>query len=140
MDLNFWRKLCCLMLVLMLVACGSHLQPSADLAETSQHNFMKAMRWNKFRSAARYLVPEHRKDFLETFLPLKDIHIVDVKLVDLLPSKENRRFDTTIEMEYYLPPSMTVKTLNLDQTWSYFDGEDPTRQGFLISTPFPDFP
>jgi hypothetical protein len=53
---------------------------------------------------------------------------------------EGRRFETTIEMDYYILPSITVKTFRFEQTWVLFDGEDPALQGFLIVTPFPEFP
>lgn len=140
MVLTFCKSLSSLLLVLMLVACGSHLQPSAELVENDLNDFTKAMRWNKFKTAASHMRPEHRKDFIKTFVPLKDLHIVDVNIMDLQPSEDNQRLDTTIEMEYYLPPSMTVKTFSFDQTWIYFEGDDTTSRGFFISTPFPDFP
>jgi hypothetical protein len=84
--------------------------------------------------------PEFREDFLAAFNDLKDIHIVDVRLIDLQSSQEDRRFEATLEMDYYLLPSVTVKTFRFKQTWIYFDGEDPVLQGFLIVTPFPAFP
>ncbi len=43
-------------------------------------------------------------------------------------------------MDYYLLPSVTVKTFSFDQTWVYFNGEDSPQTGFLIITSFPDFP
>ena len=101
---------------------------------------MDAMRWKNFEAAAKLMLPEHRKDFKKAFRAVKDITIVNVTLVDVQASDEDRRFETTVEMEYYLLPSVTLKTFSFDQTWLYFDGEDPTLQGFLITTPFPEFP
>ena len=136
--------LCCFVLVLMLTACGVQQkysqQQTAKLAELTQENFKDAMVWKKFDVAASLMLPEHRRDFMKTFMPLKDIQITDFKTIYLQPSDENRRYDTTIAMEYYLLPSVTVKTFNFDQTWVYFDGDDPTQQGFLVTTSFPDFP
>jgi len=144
MILNFGKMLCCFVLVLMLTACGIHQQYSqkqtAKLAELTQEDFKDAMVWKKFDAAASLMLPEHRKEFLKTFRPLKDIQITDFKTIYLQPSDENRRYDATIEIEYYLLPSVTVKTFSFDQTWVYFDGDDPTQQGFLITTSFPDFP
>jgi hypothetical protein len=140
MSFNLCKKLCSLGLVLALVACSSHMQPPAQLAELSRDDFMAAMRWKRYEVAASLMLPEHRKDFMKTFSALRDIHIVDVRLMDLQPSGENQGFDTTVELDYYLLPSVTVKTFSFDQTWLYFEGEDPTHQGFFISTPFPAFP
>jgi len=142
--LIFWKRLCCFILVLMLTACGVHQkysqQQTAKLAELSQEDFKDAMLWKKFNVAASLMLPEHRKKFINTFMPLKDIQILAINTLYLQPSDENRRFETTIEMEYYLLPSVTVKTFTFDQIWVYFEGDDPTQQGFLITTSFPDFP
>ncbi len=46
----------------------------------------------------------------------------------------------SVEMDYYLLPSVTIKTFSFDQTWLYFDGEDSEPKGFFVTTPFPDFP
>ena len=141
MILNFLKGLCCFVLILALVACNAAtMQSPAKLADKSQDIFMDAMRWKNFEAAANLMLPEHRKDFKKTFRAVKDITIVDVTLVDVQASDEDRHFETTVEMEYYLLPSVTLKTFSFDQTWLYFDGEDPTQQGFLITTPFPEFP
>lgn len=101
---------------------------------------MDAMRWKRFKVAATLMQTEHRQDFMETFTALKGIHITDIRLIDLIPAEGNRRFDTKIEMDYYLLPSVTVKTFQFDQTWKFFDEENHPLQGYFIVTPFPDFP
>jgi hypothetical protein len=138
--LNFWKGLCVLVLALIVVACSSHVKPTAKLGEMSRDTFMSDLRWKNFKAAASLMQPEHRQDFMKTFTALKDIDITDVKLIDLQISEEGRRFETTVEVEYYLLPSVTLKTFRFDQTWLFFDGDAPEQQGFLIVTPFPDFP
>lgn len=141
MTVNFCKGLSSLLLLLVLAACSGHAQQQiGKLGELSRDDFMSAMRWKRFSMAAGYMEQEYRKAFMETFTALKDIHIVDVRLIDMQPLDEGRRFDTTVEMDYYLLPSVTVKTFRFEQTWQYFDGEDPARQGFLVTTPFPPFP
>ena len=141
MTLNFLKRLSALVLVLFLVACSSHTQaPPEKLGEMSRDDFMSALRWKQYMVAASLMKPEYREDFMATFRALKDIHIVDVRLIDLKITEEGRRFDTTIEMDYYLLPSVTVKTFLFTQTWVYFDGEDPALKDFLVVTPFPKFP
>lgn len=128
------------MLVLLLAACASHVQSLAGTAEKNRDDFMWALRWKRFAMAAELMLPEHRQPFITTFTDLGDIHIVDVRLITLQSFNEDRRFEATLEMDYYLLPSVTVKTFRFAQTWVYFEGEDPTKQGYLISTPFPGFP
>lgn len=142
--IHFSMKLCCIALMLMLTACAVQekfeLKQTAKIAELSRDDFMNAMRWKQFDVAGSLMLPEHRKTFMKTFMPLKDIHIVDVRIVYLQPSDKNRRFEMTVEMDYYLLPSVTVKTFSFDQTWDYFEGDGSENKGFLITTPFPDFP
>jgi len=137
---NFGKAVCGFVLVLLLVACSSHVQPTAKLAEMSRDDFMSAMRWKTFKAAASLMLPELRQDFIKTFASLKDIDITDVRLEDLQVSDEGRRFETTVEIDYYLLPSVTVKTFRFDQTWLFMAGDDTELQGFFITTPFPDFP
>jgi hypothetical protein len=129
----------------MLVSCGVHqkfeLKQNAKLGEMSRDDFMDAMRWKQFDVAGSLLLPVHRKHFMKTFVPLtKDIQITDVRLAYLQSSEENKRFEMSVEMDYYLLPSVTIKTFSFDQTWLYFDGEDSKPKGFFVTTPFPDFP
>ncbi|MGW8313775.1 MAG: hypothetical protein ACWGOL_11145 [Desulfuromonadales bacterium] len=141
MTLNLLKILCALALVSSLLACGGHTQTPPDkLDEMSRDDFISAMRWKQYQVAASLMKPEYREDFLKTFNALKDLNIVDVRMIDLKTFQEDRRFETTIEMDYYLLPSITVKTFQFKQTWVFFEGEDPALQGFLIVTPFPDFP
>ena len=124
-----------------LLACSSHLdKPVTEVAEMSRDDFMNALRWKQYKVAAEFMLPENRKDFLATFRKLKDIHITDVRLLDLQETAEGRRFETSIEMDYYLLPSVSVKTFSFTQDWVYFAGEDSSQKGFRIITSFPDFP
>ena len=137
--MNYAKKLCGFAL-LFLVACAAPLQPTAKLGEMSRDDFMDAMRWKRFQVAASLMEPAFRKDFLATFAALKEIHITDVRLIDMQPSDENRRFKTTVEMDYYLLPSVTVKTFQFDQTWVFYGEEGQALQGYFVASPFPDFP
>lgn len=140
MIADFIKVLCGFVLVLSLLACGQHVPPSAELGETHRDDFNYALRWKKFKGAAEYMRPEHRKAFLATFDKLKDIHIIDVREVSVEPFDENQRFDTTLEMDYYLLPSVSVKTFRFEQSWEFFGGEDQPQNGYFIVTPFPEFP
>lgn len=135
------KTLCSVCLVFLLLACSSHIQPSADLAKRFRDDFTSALRWKQYKVAAGHMQEEkHRKEFLARFDELRDLHIVDVKLLDVQSSDAEQRFDTDIEMEYYLPPSVTLKTFRFQQSWEFNQGENPMKQGYFIVTPFPDFP
>ena len=138
---KFMKVFCASAILFSLLACSSHLDKSVnEVAELSRNDFMNALRWKQYKVAAEFMLPENRKDFLATFNKLKDIHITDVRLLDLQEKAEGRRFETSIEMDYYLLPSVSVKTFSFAQDWVYFAGEDSAQKGFRIITSFPDFP
>jgi hypothetical protein len=135
------KVLCSSAILFSLLACSSHLdKPVNEIAELSRKDFMNALRWKQYKAAAEFMLPENRKDFLATFNKLKDIHITDVRLLDLKETAEGRRFETSLEMDYYLLPSVSVKTFRFEQDWVYFASEGSSQQGFRIITSFPDFP
>ena len=141
MILNFMKALCSAAILFSLLACGSSFDKSVnEVGEMSRDDFMNALRWKQYKVAADFMLPDNRKDFLATFNKLKDIHITDVRLLDLQETAEGRRFETSIEMDYYLLPSVSVKTFSFDQDWVYFAGEDSSQKGFRIITSFPVFP
>ena len=141
MILNVIKILGSAAILFSLLACSSHLdKPVTEVAEMSRDDFMNALRWKQYKVAAEFMLPENRKDFLATFRKLKDIHITDVRLLNLQETAEGRRFETSIEMDYYLLPSVSVKTFSFSQDWVYFAGEDSSQKGFRIITSFPDFP
>ena len=138
---KFMKVFCASAILFSLLACSSHFETSVnEVAELSRNDFMNALRWKQYKVAAEFMLPENRKDFLTTFNKLKDIHITDVRLLDLQEKAEGRRFETSIEMDYYLLPSVSVKTFSFSQDWVYFAGEDSAQKGFRIITSFPDFP
>lgn len=140
MTLRICLRLFCLTVLLLMAACSNHAWPSKELAVSSRENFVTALRWGKIQSAAVFIHTDHREAFLAVFEPLKDLHITDVRLVELQPREDDNGFDTTIEMDYYLLPSVSIKTMNIDQRWEFFSGEESAHKGYFIVTAFPGFP
>lgn len=140
MMMNFLKAICVFTLISILFACGTHISPSPKLAELHHKDFTKALRWKQFKVAASHIDEEYRKAFLETFNEVKDIDIVDVRLNDIQFFEDNNRFETSIEMDYILLPSVTLKTFRFDQTWEFKEGANQSYGGYVITTPFPEFP
>ena len=137
---NVIKALCFFTLTLILFACSSHLTPSPKLAELHHKDFAKALRWKQFKVAASHMDADLRKPFLETFNAVKEIDIIDVRLSDIELSEDNRRFEASFEMDYILLPSVTLKTFKFDQTWEFRQDANPPYGGYVVVTPFPDFP
>jgi len=129
-----------LFLVLALSAC-TLLNPPEKQRKTALDDFMYALRWQQYPAAAGYFTSEHRRTFLDQFEKIsKNLNVTDVRLKRLDLKDEGRRAEARLEMDYYLLPSATLKTLEIDQTWIYFEVGDAESNGFLITTAFPEFP
>ena len=100
---------------------------------------MKMTGWKLF--CGFIVQPEFRQEFIDTFTAFKDdLHISDVREVSMQSFEAGRRIETVLEMDYYLLPSVTVKTFSFDQIWVYTEKSDTSEESFLIVTPFPEFP
>ena len=125
-------------LLCSLIGCA-WIYPPEKQARGHLDNFVYALRWMQFGAAAAYLKPELREAFLEQFDDTTDLTVVDVRLDEVTLNADGRQIETKIEMDYYLLPSTTIKTLPIFQTWQYFE-EGRTGGDYLVVTPFPDFP
>jgi len=140
--IKIWRLVICgLILLVTLSGCNSLRAQSVDkLGELSRNEFVAALRWKQWTVAANLMQAEHRQAFKKTFTNLPQLNITDVRQIDQQTTEGGRQFTTALEMDYYILPSVTVKTFAFDQTWLYFDGEASSPRGFRITTPFPPFP
>lgn len=127
-----------ILLALLLSGCAT-FNPPAKQHKSALDDFMYALRWQLYPEAAAYFTSEHREAFLDRMENLKDLNVTDVRLKRVELTDEGRRAETLMEMDYYILPSMTLKTLQLKQSWSYLEA-DAAGSGFLITTPFPKFP
>ena len=125
--------------VLVLTACGA-FNPIEKQRTAAVDDFMYALRWQRYQEAAAFFTSEHRRAFLDQMENLRDLNVTDVRLQRVEPADEGRHVETRLEMDYYLLPSATLKTLRIDQTWVYSNTGASAGRGFLITTPFPKFP
>jgi len=127
-----------LLLVVSLGGCGL-LDSREKERKGAFDNFSKYLRYQLYPAAGSYFSPELRDAFLDQMEQVKGLNVTDVRLVRVDVKEEGARVDTRLEMDYYLLPSVTVKTLRIDQVWRHRD--DPLEgEGFFIVTPFPSFP
>jgi len=136
------RKLLCgFFVVLALAGCNYQTQTVSEIGDFSREDFASALRWKQYQVAASFMQPEFRQEFIKTFTAFKDdLHISDVREVNMQSFEEGRRIETVIEMDYTLLPSVTLKTFTFEQIWVYSEESETTQGGFFIVTPFPEFP
>ena len=128
-----------LSMVVFLTACGV-FHATEKQRTAAVDDFMNALRWQRYQEAAAFFTSEHRRAFLDQMEELRDLKVTDVRLQRIEPADEGRRVEARLEMDYYLLPSATLKTLRIEQTWVYSATGDPAGSSFLITTPFPKFP
>lgn len=128
-----------LLLALAITACAMVNFPQQQ-RKAAVDDFMYALRWLRFQEAATFFSSEHQQAFLDQMDGLKDLNVTEVRLKRFDLKDEGRRAEARLEMDYYILPSATLKTLRIDQTWVYFEAGDSGYNGFLITTPFPEFP
>lgn len=128
-----------LLTTLLLVGCGLAARPQMEFQPTFK-DYAERLRWRDYQQVAAYLPEGNRDAFLRRFAALDDLHIVDVRLESATFSEEGRRVQTTLALEYYLIPSITLKKTRLHQQWHY-QGEDRYHSGtWKLAGPFPPFP
>ena len=126
------------LLGLLLGGCAAFNPPEKQHREALD-DFIYALRWQLYPEAAAFFVPAHGEPFLAQMEKLTDLNVTEVRQKRLEVRDEGLRVDTLLEMDYYILPSTTLKTLRINQTWRYF-APGTTAGGFLITTPFPAFP
>lgn len=125
--------------ILLLAACST-IEPPATRFPVTADDFLQRLRWGDFQGASQHLAGEYREDFLQQFTPLKDLHITDVRLEASTLREKDRRMVTWAVLEYYLLPSITIKTFRFQQEWA-LQKTDPHLPGeWVVVTPFPRFP
>lgn len=138
------RKNCWLAgLLLLMAGCGAFpskvLTPESQFARV-QDEFMQHLRWRDFRAASRYFTETHRESFLRHFRESDDLNITDVRLLSAEYVADNERMETEVEVEYFLLPSVTLKTFRFEQQWRFFRGGENLPGKWRITSLFPEFP
>jgi hypothetical protein len=123
-----------LILLLLLSACATPLQPREEFQEARQE-FVLRLVWKDYPSAAFFVNEELREDFLSKFDQRSELRIIEMRPEKAeFQGENNSRVMTWSSLDYYRLPSTRIKTFRLRQDWEL------TPQGWKIITPFPDLP
>jgi hypothetical protein len=124
----------------MLLAACAILNPPQKQRRAALDDFIYALRWQQHQAAAAFFVEPEGEAFLAQMEDLPDLNITDVRLQRFELKDGGLRAEARLEMDYHILPSVTLKTLRIDQTWRWFDAGAGGQQGFLITTPMPKLP
>lgn len=124
---------------LLLSACLGAVNSGPGLPQTSS-NFSESMRWSDFHTAAHFLQPHLRENFLQQFREDKDLHVVDSRVVSVELSEGEDRAEAEYVMEYYRLPSSRVKKWSWQQQWVLIPGKMTKPDVWLIENAPPELP
>jgi hypothetical protein len=129
--------------LLALASCSSWRESMRDdrvaekFANTSK-NYIRLIRWHEFeKSTLTYVDDKLREDFQKRIEAFEEVKVVDyrIKNQECRPKKGTAEVD--VEWDYYLPPSVTVKTVKDPQKWRYVDEENSHE--WVLTTLLPEF-
>ncbi len=125
--------------LLSLCACSywRAMNAKEDL-EKSSKGYNKMVRWQESEQACLIYVDKAlRGQCLARVEAAKGVKIVDYRVKTLEYVKDSKEATATVEMDYYIPPSTRVKTLEDVQKWVYFEKEGDI--GWRLVSLFPEF-
>jgi hypothetical protein len=141
--MKFMRLLLVPVTLLILSSCQSMRESIrnariADEFTSTSKGYARIIRWHEFdKSTLVYIDEPLRKDFQKRIMAADQVKLVDYRVKDLECWPEKGTAEVTVEWDYYVPPSVTVKTLIDPQKWRYV--EDKNRGGWLLTTLLPVF-
>ena len=122
-------------LLLMLAACHSLPGGTGEELQRNVRDYNRMQRWQEGGEAVtRFVPPRHQPDYLRRAGEGHSPHIVDYRVGPVSWQTPGSVAVVPVEVDYYLPPSVTVKTIVDKQEWSYAEG-----QGWKITSPPPEF-
>ncbi len=105
-----------LLLSPLLTACLGTVDTGPGLDKISK-GFSESMRWSDFTTAAGYVDPEVRGEFLEQFSEDDDLRIVESRILSIDMDRQEMQAKAVYSMEYYRLPSSRVKKWRWEQQW-----------------------
>lgn len=131
-----------LLLMVLLAGCALHgkVMNAQQSFNHSLDDFLQRLRWADLQGAAAHFDPPAREDFLTKFNNSKDLHITDVRLDHADYHAAEQTMDTWVVIDYYLLPSLTVKSFGFPQQWHYYPTAEYGIGEWRITSLFPAFP
>lgn len=122
------------LVALILAACQSMTGTGEDL-QRSIREYNRLLRWQEGGEAVtRFVQPGHQPDYLKRPRGETAPYIVDYRVGTVSWLSPGSVAVVPVELDYYLLPSATVKTVVDNQEWRYTEG-----QGWQITSPPPSF-
>jgi hypothetical protein len=114
-----------LLLALALAGCAHSKKSAAEALQPVVEGFHKHIRWKDYRTAAGYIVPERRDDFVRARRELKDeqdLSITDYEIEQMTLSEDALRATVISRVQWMRLPSVSAHTDTVTSEFIYRDG------------------
>jgi len=141
MTKRIFRLLACSVAILCLQGCLlSYPARTERTFSKFARDYASRLRWMDYSAAASFMNDDVKSDFQEAKTSLEEIQVVDVVLETVdLESGEREGF-STILLEYYRLPSVSVRKTRIRQKWVFREAFNHRGGEWKIETPFPEIP
>jgi uncharacterized protein YceK len=133
------RILLTFLALLTLCGCSSitNLKVANDFGTSSQ-KYNEMLRWHEMEMAGSRFADQSVKDeYINRARATKGVTITDYRVVSQECSPDKGDAEVVVDIDYYISPSVTLKTLEDVQKWKYID-ENGNKSWRLMSLP-PEF-
>ena len=123
-----------LALALALTSCSHNLREEFDTSLSKYNNLLSR---NDLGSANLFAANSIREEFITRAAALKDVRIIDYRIVNIRYTEEKHRASVDVEISYYNLYSNKVKSLQDLQEWAY--SEENGAKGWRLTSVLPEF-
>lgn len=123
-----------LAIALALTACSHNLREEFDMSLNKYNNLLSR---NELGTASIFAASSIRDEFIARATDLKDIRIIDYKIVNAKYVEGQKQASVEVEISYYNLYSNKVKSLRDHQDWNY--SEENGVKGWRLLSVLPEF-
>jgi uncharacterized protein YceK len=134
-----YRIIALFLALLTLSACSSIKNFTvADEFEKSSRSYNQMLRWHEWGKAAlAFPVGSLREEYALRIKSAGNVTVTDFRVKSLECNPEKGEAKVAIDIDYYIPPSVTIKTVEDNQKWAYID--DNGHKRWRLTTLLPEF-
>jgi hypothetical protein len=123
-----------LIIAFALTACSHNLRDEFD---TSLDKYNNMLGRNELGPASQFAADTVKEEFIATAAALKEVRIVDYKILKTKYAEEKHKASVEVEISYYNLYSNKVKSLRTVEEWTYSD--ERGVKGWRLMSVLPEF-
>jgi hypothetical protein len=137
--MNLSKALAIAAIPFLLAGCATMKNYNIETEfEKRSRDYVQHIRWNELESnITDYVSVPVREEYRKKLAKTGEIKVVDYRIKAVSCDPVKGEASLKVELDYYRPPSITVRTVIDKQEWSY-EGPEDSRVWRLKSPP-PDF-